>query len=330
MHFRNLLLLLILAFSSKVPLFCAKLPPITSALGINCMVNERRSNREEMALKAVMDNDLDGLTTYLTIGVDPNTQFDTRTAPMLHMAAVLGHVKIAEYLLAMGANINARHKDGFTPIMYALCNESHDTCSTMTKILLAHHAAVNESVELKKPMEDNTELKYRLSVLSFAIMHMQTTAISDLLRAQANPNPTHAHEAAPIYLAAINGDVDTIKLLLAYGASVSQPFGLNPLLAASKNGHIGAVWELLQAGINPSMRDIYGQTALQAAAAYNHQRIAQLLLDAGANDAIKDNDNLSPIDFAEKNSATYNVLKSHKSWRSWLSSCFCRRKNIYK
>lgn len=75
---------------------------------------------------------------------DPNTASNNpqRVAP-LHSAVAGNHYEIAAKLIEMGAEVNAKQADGFTPLMGAAQNGNLE----MTQLLLNHGADVNARVD---------------------------------------------------------------------------------------------------------------------------------------------------------------------------------------
>ena len=49
---------------------------------------------------------------------DPNIR-DGEGCSCIHLAAQFGHTAIVAYLLARGANVNMRDKNGMTPLMWS-------------------------------------------------------------------------------------------------------------------------------------------------------------------------------------------------------------------
>jgi ankyrin repeat protein len=85
---------------------------------------------------------------------------------------------------------------------------------------------------------------------------------------------------APLYYASLAGMTDIVALLLA-----NETGGRfhSALQAASVDGHAKIAERLMQAGANVNAEDGSYDSALQAASSYGHVKIVQLLLQAGAN-----------------------------------------------
>jgi ankyrin repeat protein len=105
--------------------------------------------------------------------------------------------------------------------------------------------------------------------------------------------------AEPIHDAAVDGDVETVRQLLAEGTSVDQfdttdRYGrkTTALFKATMAGRIEVIEVLLEAGANPTLRSSDGPPAphpLQVAAMAGRNDILQMFLDRGADPNTPDN-----------------------------------------
>ena len=88
--------------------------------------------------------------------------------------------------------------------------------------------------------------------------------------------------------AAMKGDVEGVKGLLAKGAEVdaASEFGATALIFAADRGHVEVVKVLLERGADVNRKDTTYQSSPITWAAYNgHAEVVALLLDRGATDA---------------------------------------------
>ena len=94
------------------------------------------------------------------------------------------------------------------------------------------------------------------------------------------------YECLPLHRAAENGDPDTIRAFITWGAdvkSVEGHFGATPLHQAVNKGQIEAVKVLLELGADPSAANFHGVTPLDFASmgnGKNFEHIATMLRDA--------------------------------------------------
>jgi len=102
----------------------------------------------------------------------------------------------------------------------------------------------------------------------------------------------------PLMLAAIKGKLDVVKQLVARGARINQP-GWTPLHYACSGPDDGVSAWLLKQGAEINARSPNGTTPLMMAARYGTPTSAEILLKAGADTALKNEQGLSAIDFAK-------------------------------
>lgn len=89
--------------------------------------------------------------------------------------------------------------------------------------------------------------------------------------------------------AARQGNVDTLKRLLANGADVNarDAHGQTALMLAARVGHVSAVALLVERGADLNHTAKFHLSALILAVVNNHPGIVQALVDAGADGAIR-------------------------------------------
>lgn len=109
----------------------------------------------------------------------------------------------------------------------------------------------------------------------------------------------HANAAGetPLMMAALRGDVDTMKLLVARGAQVHRD-GWTPLHYAASGPSAAAVRWLLDNGAPVDARAPTGSTALMLAARYGHEDSVFMLLAAGADRTLRDDKGRQAADLA--------------------------------
>jgi uncharacterized protein len=102
-----------------------------------------------------------------------------------------------------------------------------------------------------------------------------------------------------LMLAALNGDMDLVKLLISKGAEVNKK-GWTPLHYAAANGNDDIAKLLLGYSAYVDAQSPNGTTPLMMAARGDHISTLKLLLDSGADINAKNQIGMSALDFAKQ------------------------------
>jgi ankyrin repeat protein/L-ascorbate metabolism protein UlaG (beta-lactamase superfamily) len=145
---------------------------------------------------------------------------------------------------------------------------------------------------------------YLCGVQSLASEIHQAAAAGNIeqLGALLNENPALVREpdtaqSLPLHLAALNGHIEAVRLLVEHGADVSAPDRerTTPLICACMRGHREVAEFLLGRGATVAERDDLGKTPLLAAVTSGNLDLVELLVEKGANVAERTNDNESTL-----------------------------------
>jgi ankyrin repeat protein len=98
-------------------------------------------------------------------------------------------------------------------------------------------------------------------------------------------------------MAALKGNMDLVRKLIARGADVNKP-GWAPLHYAATNAHLDIMQLLLDENAYIDAASPNGTTPLMMAAQYGNTPAVKLLLEAGADPSIRNQLGLNAIDFA--------------------------------
>ena len=106
-------------------------------------------------------------------------------------------------------------------------------------------------------------------------------------------------DESPLMLAALKGWTEFCQKLIARGADVNKP-GWAPLHYAATNGHLAVMALLLDEHAYIDATSPNGTTPLMMAAHYGTSAAVNLLLEAGADPALRNDLGLSALDFAQQ------------------------------
>ncbi|MFI5106760.1 MAG: ankyrin repeat domain-containing protein, partial [Terriglobales bacterium] len=223
-------------------------------------------------------------------GADVNRAQPDGTSPLI-WAVDRTEYEIAQALIAKKADVNAVNEFGVTPLTSA----ARQSNARLVKMLLDAGAKVDSA---------NPDGE---TALMMAISGGDVSVVQMLINAGANVNPIEKfHSQTPLmYAAASNRNAGPmVKLLLSKDADVrpralysdwpsqvtSEPRaqyrpvgGLTALLYAARAGCYECVEELIAAGTDVNLPTPEGVTPLMTALDNEHNGVAKLLMDKGAN-----------------------------------------------
>lgn len=106
-------------------------------------------------------------------------------------------------------------------------------------------------------------------------------------------------DESPLMLASLKGLTELCQQLIARGADVNKP-GWAPLHYAATHGHVAVMTLLLDNHAYIDAASPNGTTPLMMASNYGTPSAVKLLLEAGADPLLKNDQGLSAIDFAQR------------------------------
>ena len=220
----------------------------------------------------------------------------------LHGAVQMGHLRVVRYLLAKGAEVNARFflwtplhlaagRNGSKRIAQLLLdkgvevdakNDQRETAlhkaalhnqAAVARLLLAHGADVNA--------RDDSG---RTPLFPAAWTNARRVA-AVLLKCGSQINIKDHRGVTPLHWAAKNGSDATAALFLASGAEVNaaDEDGITPLYQANSEGRDDLVRLLLEYEADTNMATTSGVTPLHIAASHGQAALAKILLAHRAN-----------------------------------------------
>lgn len=251
---------------------------------MNGVAQQERSAKRTALLAAVEKHKIQCAIALLKLGADPNWVIpnDDPYEPgetALNLAARNGDQKLVLALILAGAKPNYERRGGGAALACAAA-QGH---LAVVRCLLKHGASV---------------VSY---VLDGAVRTGHTKVVDAMLRASANPNRPDPVRDSLLSLAASNGHLSIIKLLLKHGARIDHSQnGLTPLVQAIINRQTEVALFLIRAGANIEARDNGGRTPVLFAAKNREPRVAKKLIERGADITVKDPKGASVHDLAKQ------------------------------
>jgi uncharacterized protein len=136
--------------------------------------------------------------------------------------------------------------------------------------------------------------------LHIALKDDSDKALQSLLKHPGlDVNSANSAGETPLMLAALRGRLDTVQLLVSRGALINRE-GWTPLHYACSGPDNGVVAWLLGQGAHLDARSPNGSTPLMLAAGYGGLTAAEVLLKAGADPALRNEQGLQAADFAKR------------------------------
>ncbi len=219
---------------------------------------------------------------------------------MLHKASAAGKKDIVEWLLGLGADVNVRGADKETPLHRAAYQ--HQGTKDIAELLLAKGADVNARNREERPP------------LRMAVSQDNKDIVELLLAKGADVNALDTY-GTPLHLAATTGNIAIAELLLAKGAQVNrkESAGRTALHFVAYDGKKAMAEWLLVKGADVNAKDKEGKTPLHFASSSGKKDIVELFLSKGADINAQNNYPGSALDEAMSNrrSDIVDLLERH-------------------
>ena len=208
---------------------------------------------------------------------------DVAGSTPLMLSSAEGHKSFTEFLLKHGADVDVCAEDGTTALHSAVQSGDADLC----KMLVEHGVPLDAVDE-----DGRTALATSLSV--------DPAVCQVMIDAGAQLDVANRVGYSPLLSACEAGQSEFVKMLIDAGAQLRvTDDGFTALILAADGGHVEAVRHLLECqGVDVNEQGANACTALHHAAQEKHADVVELLLQHGADKALRDNDGDTAADCA--------------------------------
>ena len=219
---------------------------------------------------AIESGDLDAVKALVQGGANADTLIDYgehKITPLMK-ACWDGEQEIAAYLIENGADVNATDDAGETPIFSAIKRERPE----LTQLLIDKGAKVN--------VKDSRQF----TPLTVAAAAGSDKLVELLIKAGADVK-AEMYGLTPLMFAVSARKPDTVRLLVALGASVNQASSLSgqtALFSAIYGANAEMVKTLIELKANVNFHTKDGDTPLKAAQKGDQTDLIEILRAAGA------------------------------------------------
>lgn len=194
----------------------------------------------------------------------------------LMLAAAKGNAQIIGVLLGRGASANATARNGETSLMLAAAKGNYDAAQLLIGGGAHINAANNAGMTPLFLAVSGNSIKNYPNNHHFAVAKLLIDKGAAVNAAEKQ------HAQSPLMMAAVQGDAEMVKLLVAAKADVKQQsaIGFTPLMYAVLEGNKACVEILLKSGSDARHQSKNGTTPLQLAERLKTPEIAALLRTA--------------------------------------------------
>ena len=281
--------------------------------------NATRETGESAIMTASRTGNLKAVKALLAYEPDLNRQENRRGQTALMWAIEQGHPQVAKLLIERGADVNARSKNGFTPLLFAAQQNDLDSVQVLLaagakldgftpewgSALVAAAARGHENLAiflLEKGADPNAADDNQIAVLHYAMLQGL---------AHMGGVPPHMNNSAHVHRPTL---VNLVRVLLSKGANPNIPVGpiefvpglpaispklnmegVTPLMLSAAAADANLARILLEAGADPLLTTEKNSTALMVAAGLSFKqdrpskqdyksalKIAKMLIEGGA------------------------------------------------
>jgi len=233
---------------------------------------------------AVSKGHLDVAEYLMAQGANVNYAGDSNWGP-LHEAVSEGHKGIAELLIAKGAHVNVKDSGDYTPLNYALWSAD----ANMAELLISKGADIHN-------MDESGYEPLHWTVI------MGSKELTELILSKSQDADVHdAQGFTPLYLAA-QYRPEMAEILIDHEAAVdaADKYGAVPLHYAARYGQSEMAEMLMARGADAGLTDRVGRRTLHYAARFGHENTVKFLLSHDTQVNTRDKWGWTPLHLAAR------------------------------
>lgn len=235
---------------------------------------------------------IDFMKLLLENGVDIN-QKNAQGETALMKAAESGMPNAVKFLIENGADINLRDNKGKTALSFCRSTKHYVTVDGSSEVL---QQALMSQTEAGKTPPFEYDLQISALVLITAAQEGDIDTIRYVLAAGLSPDAALVNGETALLAALDSREKDIVILLMDVGANFNlQSAADSPLTRAVRNGFVEGVRALTDRGADVNAANNFGSTPAHIAAEHGHALSLQALLAAGAKVNPRNRDGETPL-----------------------------------
>jgi ankyrin repeat protein len=250
---------------------------------------------EEICEALIIDPDSSDEFPFDELPADVSAR-DVNGLMAVSLAMMLGHEHTVRLLIDKGADMTIK-KDGVS-LLHMTAGRG---LGEIANLLITRRAAIDDLADDE------------LATLHYAARGGDLAVAEVLIKWGADINIRGQGLVTPLHLATESGEAEMVQLLVRHGADPNIPDsdGLTAFHHSVACGYMEvAIFLLGSGGANPSLRDLFGRTALHLAVQQKQDRMVQFLIDGGAQADARDYTDMAPLHLAAvvSNTASAQIL----------------------